>query len=104
MALDSTGSTVGACSECHHGDSSVALSSSLCLLDTILLLLFQGHGESSLASLIGLSSLNTDSHGVGALGCVVSSVSGEGRVAIVLSIPLGLVLGKALGQAPQFFW
>ena len=68
------------------------------------MLLFQGHGESSLASLIGLRSLNTDSDGVGALGSVVSSVSGEGRVAIVLSVPFGLVLRKALGQAPQFFW
>ena len=74
LAIDSAGSTVGALCECQHGDSRVALSSGLCLLDTILLLLLQGQGESSLATLLGLSSFNTDSDGVGALGSVVSSV------------------------------
>jgi len=74
------------------------------LSDAVLLCVLQSHGESSLSSLGASLSADVDSHGVGILRSVHSSVSGEGRVSPVLSHEFGLVAGEAFGNAPNKFW
>jgi len=103
LGKDSLGRVVSITTELHLGGGGVALGGLLVLLDAVLAVLLQRHGESSLEILGSRYLCDGDSDGVGRLGGVAESVRREGRVAPMLAHPLGRLCVEPLSESPNYF-
>ena len=101
LLLDDLGGVMNVTSKVLRGNGGVALGSGHSLGDTVLLLVLDGHGESSLEILCSLVLSHGDANGVAQLAGVLHAVVGEGRVGPVLAVPLGRLAAESLGNSPD---
>jgi len=101
LLVDDLGGVVNVASDDLDGGGGVALGAHQSLGDSVLGLVLQSHGESSL-EILGSGFLGDgDSDLVAGLASVEHTVVGEGGVGPVLAVPLGLFAVELLGNSPD---
>ena len=101
LLLDDLCGVVNITSKVLRGDGGVGHEVGLSLVDIVLLLSLDVHGESSLEILCRLVLSHGDADVVAHLAGVVHAVVGEGAVGPVFAVPLGLGAVESLKNSPN---